>query len=78
MFSKAVGILFLTVWLYYRSVWPIVVLWPAGVWYYRSLEKECIEKKKGEFRAQFKEAIQSMASSLYTGYSVENAVKETR
>lgn len=78
MFNKAVGILFLTVWLYYRSVWPIVVLWPAGVWYYRSLERECIEKKKGEFLAQFKEAIQSMASSLYTGYSVENAVKETQ
>lgn len=78
MLSKAGGILILTVWLYYRSVWPLMVLWPLGVWYYRSLEKECIEKKKSEFLVQFKEAVQSMAASLHTGYSVENAVKETQ
>lgn len=77
MLSKTAGILVLTVWLYYRSVWPIIVLWPLGIWYYRSLEKECMEKKKSEFLVQFKEAIQSMAASLHTGYSVENAVKET-
>lgn len=78
MFSKTAGILVLTVWLYYRSAWPLILLWPAGVWYYRSLEKECMEKKKSEFLAQFKEAVQSMAASLHTGYSVENAVKETQ
>ena len=69
---------FLTVWLYYRSAWPAMVLWPLGVWHYRRLEKECAERKKSEFLVQFKEAIQSMASSLHTGYSVENAVKETQ
>ncbi len=37
-----------------------------------------MEKRKSEFLAQFKEAIQSMAASLQTGYSVENALKETR
>lgn len=78
MFSKTVGILLLTVWLYYRSVWPLILLWPIGVWYYRNLEKECVEKKKSEFLVQFKEAVQSMAASLHTGYSVENAVKETQ
>lgn len=78
MFSKTAGILVLTVWLYYRSVWPLIFLWPSGIWYYRSLEKECMEKKKSEFLVQFKEAVQSMAASLHTGYSVENAVKETQ
>lgn len=78
MFSKTSGVLFITAWLYYRSGWPLLVLWPLGIWYYRSLEKECIEKKKSEFLIQFKEAIQSMAASLHTGYSVENAVKETQ
>lgn len=78
MLSKTAGMAALTVWLYYRSVWPIIVLWPLGIWYYRSLEKECMEKKKSEFLVQFKEAIQSMAASLHTGYSVENAVKEAQ
>lgn len=78
MFGKSSGILVITVWLYYRSIWPLAILWPLGVWYYRGLEKECMEKKKSEFLAQFKEAIQSMAASLHTGYSVENAVKETQ
>ncbi len=76
MLGKTAGVLLLTAWLYYRSGWPLLVLWPLGIWYYRSLEKECIEKRKGEFLVQFKEAIQSMAASLHTGYSVENAVKE--
>ncbi len=78
MSGKAIGVLMLTAWLYYRSGWPLLVLWPLGVWYYRSLEMECIEKKKSEFLVQFKEAIQSMSASLHTGYSVENAVKEAQ
>lgn len=78
MLIKTAGLLAVTVWLYYRSIWPLVILWPLGLWYYRSLERECMEKKKSEFLMQFKEAIQSMSSSLHTGYSVENAVKETQ
>lgn len=78
MFSRSAGIVVLTVWLYYRSVWPLVVLWPLGVWYYHGLEKESMEIKKSEFLVQFKEAVQSMAASLHTGYSVENAVRETQ
>lgn len=78
IFCKVLGILVLTVWVYYRSTWPLIICWPLGVWYYRNLEKECMEKRKSEFLAQFKEAIQSMAASLQTGYSVENALKETR
>lgn len=78
MLSRSMGIVFLTVWLYYRSAWPLVVLWPLVIWYYRGLERESIEKKKSEFLVQFKEAVQSMSASLHTGYSVENAVRETQ
>lgn len=77
MFSQALGITGVTAWLYYRSVWAIIILWPLGIWYYRSQKAECMQKKKSEFLLQFKEAIQSMAASLNTGYSVENAIKET-
>lgn len=77
MCSLSAGITLLTAWLYYRSGWAIIVLFPIGFLYYRSLEKECMEKRKSEFLFQFREAIQSMAASLRAGYSVENAVKET-
>lgn len=77
MCSLSAGITLLTAWLYYRSGWAIIVLFPIGFLYYRSLEKECMEERKSEFLFQFREAIQSMAASLRAGYSVENAVKET-
>lgn len=41
-------------------------------------EQDCIEKKKQEFRRQFQEAVRSMAASLNVGYSLENAMKETK
>lgn len=77
MCSISAGVTLVTAWLYYRSGWAAVVLLPMGAFYYRSLEKECMEKRKSEFLVQFKEGIQSMAASLRAGYSVENAVKET-
>lgn len=42
------------------------------------MEEECVRKKELEFQAQFKEAIQAVSSSLNTGYSVENAFRETQ
>ena len=53
------------------------MLIPAGVWYYIQLLDECIKRKEQEFLVQFKELIQTFSSLLNTGYSVENAVKES-
>ncbi len=78
MAGKAAGIVSLTAWLYYRSLWGIVMLLPVFVWKYKTYEKECIRRKKNEFLLQFKEMIQSLASALGTGYSVENALRETQ
>ncbi len=65
-------------WLFYHTFLAAIVLLPVGVWYYRNLKKERIHKKEQEFLEQFKEMIQTMASALNTGYSVENAMKETQ
>ena len=67
-----------TAWLYYRSVWGMTVLIPVWIWYYRNLKKECVRKKQREFLLQFKELIQIISSTLTTGYSVENAIKESQ
>ena len=78
MVSQSLGVTALTAWLYYRSLWAMCVLWPVFLWYYRSLKANMIQKKKEEFLLQFKEMIQSMASSLNAGYSVENAIRQTQ
>ncbi len=78
MIIKAFGIISVTAWLYYRSVWVIPILFPVGIWYYRRFEKECIRKKQEKFKLQFKEMIQAVSSALNTGYSIENAFKESK
>ncbi len=78
MAFKSFCIVALTAWLYYRSALGLPVLIPMWFWYYRGLEKECIRKKKQEFLVQFKEMLQTVSSALNTGYSVENAVRESQ
>ena len=68
----------LTAWLYYRTMWAVFVLLPIGTWHYREFRREIEEKKEAEFQMQFREAIQTLASSLNAGYSVENAFYETQ
>lgn len=65
-------------WLFYESAIAFVALLPVGVWYFLRWEKECIRRKQTEFQEQFREAIQSISASMRVGYSVENAVKETK
>lgn len=64
--------------LFYESAMAFLALVPFGIWFFLRWEAECIKKKQREFQEQFKEAIQSIASSLRVGYSVENAIKETK
>lgn len=64
--------------LFYESAMAFLALVPFGVWFFLRWEAGCIKKKQREFQKQFKEAIQSIASSLRVGYSVENAIKETK
>lgn len=77
MIVKSAGITVLIAWLYYRSVWAVVVISPVGIWYYEKLRRECIHRKRQEFVMQFKEMIQTFSSLLNTGYSVENALRES-
>lgn len=67
----------LTAWLYYRSFLAFLLLAPVWIWRYKRWKKECLQKKSADFQLQFKDAIQSLSSALSTGYSVENAWKET-
>lgn len=65
-------------WLFYESVWAFLIMAPGLIFYMKYWERECMEKKKREFALQFQEAIRSLAASLRVGYSLENALKETK
>ncbi|MCI5524805.1 MAG: type II secretion system F family protein [Dorea sp.] len=78
MAGQTAALLALTAWLYYREIWAVVFLIPVGILYYRMKKKECVRKKQQVFLLEFKEMIQSLAAGLNTGYSVENAVRETQ
>lgn len=64
--------------LFYESVIAFLLLLPFGGWYFLRWEAERIRRKQWEFEEQFREAIQSLAASMRVGYSVENAMKETK
>ncbi len=72
------GITVATAWLYYRSFWMVLVLLPLFFLHFHIMEEECAGRRELEFQIQFKEAIQAVSSALNTGYSVENAFRETQ
>lgn len=64
-------------WLFYRSVWGML-LFPAA--YLVCVKKYCAlqkEKRKEQLLMEFKDAMQSASSALLAGYSIENAWRET-
>ena len=74
---KTVALDLLLAYLFYDSWIAGVVLLPIGIGYFHQWREECCRKKELEFRIQFRDAMQIMASSLKVGYSVENAIRST-
>ena len=63
-------------WVLYQSFWGgflILIIFPLCRICYREEKKE---KRKQVLLLEFKEAMQSVAASLISGYSIENAWKE--
>lgn len=70
-------VIILTVsYLFYGTYLCAILLSPYLIYFLKSWEKRQIKKKKQAFQMQFKEAMQSLATALNVGYSVENAMKE--
>lgn len=76
--AKALLIYCTVLYLFYESVVPGIVLFPFFVLYIREWLEDTAMKKEQEFRVQFCDSIQALSSSLKTGYSIENAIRETR
>lgn len=74
---QSIALIIMLAYLFYDSVWAVFALLPLGVWYFLDWIKNCCQKKQIDFREKFQESMKLMATSLKTGYSVENAIRET-
>lgn len=63
---------------FYDSPLAFLVFIPAVILFIRFVKKELIRKRKDELKIQFRDMIDSIASALKAGYSVENAFYEAR
>ncbi|MGL6200250.1 MAG: type II secretion system F family protein [Lachnospiraceae bacterium] len=64
--------------LFYHSLLVgLVVLVPLDILYLSYWQKQFELKKQNEFAIQFLDAIESLTVALRTGYSMENAMRET-
>ena len=71
------GIVCLLAYFFYRSYVALMVLIP-GIWFYRKEKvKRFAKKRKTVLEQQFKETLVSVQTNLQSGYSVENAFKES-
>lgn len=61
--------------IFYRSLPLAMLLTPFSLLYPRFRKAELINKRKNELKLQFKDALQSLSSSLHAGKSFESAIK---
>ncbi len=63
-------------WLFYKSIWGFLVLPLAWSLLYWGQKRNGVKRQQQRLREQFRECIRVVASSMYSGYSVENAFLE--
>jgi tight adherence protein B len=71
----AASVLFLIGYIFYKNIFLAALLTPFSLLYPKIRIKQIIAKRKNELKLQFKDALQSLSSSLYAGKSFEMAMK---
>lgn len=77
-FAEAVLLILLISYLFYHSVFAVILLIPFYPVFLKIKAKQLLQEQKQELCGQFKEAISSVAVALNAGYSVENAWREAK
>ncbi len=75
--SKAIGIVVLLSWFFYRSIWAVLPISFLGVLYWKKSINENVQANRKKLIVQFQECILSVTASLDVGYSIENAFLES-
>ncbi len=76
-FLIASGVIFVFAYVFYRSYIMFFVLLPVAVYFPFYKKKDLLVARKRKLSVQFKEGIQTLSASLSSGYSMENALKES-
>ncbi|MCI9441682.1 MAG: type II secretion system protein F [Ruminococcus sp.] len=63
--------------LFYNTWIAVIFMIPVSIFYFHQWREDACRKKEQEFREQFQNGMQTLASALKVGYSVENAIRET-
>ena len=66
----------LIAWLFYRSVWGMLLFPAVVLWYLGRYRRERLQKWQERLLNEFKDAMQAVSSALLAGYSMENAWRE--
>lgn len=72
----ALGLGGLVGWLYYQSLWALVLAGPLYPLILKIRREALFEKRQNELSIQFRDAISAVAAALNAGYSIENAWRE--
>lgn len=65
--------------LFYRNLLLVLLFGiPLILWEYRNLKRQWEKKRRWQLNLEFKEGLQGMAAALSAGYSIENALEESR
>lgn len=73
---KAIGINFVIMWLFYRSLWVVLIFPGILFWILKQTREKGIEKRKSRLQEEFVNGISVLNGSLQAGLSMENAWKE--
>lgn len=76
--AKGVGILSITSYLFYGTLFMSIFLSPFLYFYLRMQRQRARVRRQKKLRDEFKEAMISMVNALYAGYSLENSLVYVR
>lgn len=62
--------------LFYDSLIPVIAIIPFIIIYYKYISNFLCEKRKDNLILQFRDMLHSVSTSLNSGYSIENSIKE--
>lgn len=75
---EALFLCFTINYLFYKSSAAFLFIWPIGLWYIRQRLIQEKKNRRGRIWVQFRDALSGLQISISAGYSVENAIAETR
>lgn len=75
-FLIGIGLSSMIGFLFYKSIWVVILLLPFGFVFLEYQRKILCQKRKWIFNQQFRQGILCLSTALNAGYSIENAFLE--